>query len=285
MVNVVELVPEADIEPLLTLHLASVAPSLAPRSLVARRLTVLRVARKLGHPVATTTYPALLEWQIAHSYLARASMSAALSHLGGYLSWAAAAGHRSGGNPVARLYRPRHAHTRDPRPMPECDVARALERADPVMHAWIGLGAFCGLRCMEIAAVSRADILDGPRIRIHGKGSKVRVVRLPARLHAELAAFPDRGNLWRDRAGDIYTPPKVSRTINTYLRGIGVDGTAHMLRHRFGTQLYRACRDVVAVQHAMGHASVETTMCYVRHVGDVATDDAIEAISVLAAAA
>ena len=285
MAYIVTYVPDASIEPLLGAHLASIAPSQTPRSLSARRSTILRIARRLGHPVADTTYPALLAWQLSQSHLKKASMAAALTHLTCYLAWVVKQKHRPD-NPAEDLARPRHAYGKEPRPASDRDIARALEHADPIMHAWISLGAFCGLRCMEIAAVTRADILVGApsRLSIHGKGGKDRTVRLPTDLCAALlsAPFPARGHLWRDEAAP-FTAAKVSRRINDFLRGVGVDATAHMLRHRFGTELYRATRDVVAVKDAMGHESVETTMCYVRAVGDSRTDDAIELISHLAA--
>lgn len=285
MAYIISYIPDAQIEPLLSVHLASIAPSQLPRSIAARRLTILRVAKKLGHPVAAATYPELLTWQVSQSHLKRASMAAALTHLNCYCEWLMRHGHRSD-NPASQLARPRHAYSKNPRPMSEQDIAKAIEHADPMMGAWVSLGAFCGLRCMEIASVSRSDIetTDPARLTIRGKGEKVRKVRLPANLYAMLTAppFPERGPLWRDVEGP-YTAAKVSRLINNYLRGIGIDATAHTLRHRFGTELYRATRDVVAVQEAMGHGSIETTMCYVRAVGDSRTDDAIEAISHLAA--
>jgi integrase len=50
------------------------------------------------------------------------------------------------------------------------------------VRAWIALGAFCGLRCTEIATLVREDVIDGvdaPFLRIVGKGGKERVVPLP----------------------------------------------------------------------------------------------------------
>ena len=44
------------------------------------------------------------------------------------------------------------------------------------------------------------------------------------------------------------------------------------MRHRFATQLYRSCRDITLVQHALGHVKVETTMLYV-----LVDDDALMA--------
>lgn len=279
MAYIMTFVPDDQIEPRLTAHLVAIGPSQTPQSLRARRATVLRVAKKIGKPVAEATYPELLDWQISQAHLKKSSMAAALTHLNCYLKWLVKHGHRAD-NPAADLARPRNAYRRNPHPMGDPDITRARDAADPMMRAWIGLGAFCGLRCMEIATVARADV--GAKLCIHGKGGKERTVHLPGNLRAELDAFPDRGLLWRDAEGP-YTAARVSRLINAHLRRCGIVGTAHALRHRFGTALYEKTKDAVLVQNAMGHESVETTMCYVRAVGDSATDAAIEAISHLAA--
>ncbi len=43
---------------------------------------------------------------------------------------------------------------------------------------------------------------------------------------------------------------------------LGIDGRAHALRHRFGTETYRASRDIRVVQELLGHASPQTTAGY-----------------------
>jgi integrase len=42
--------------------------------------------------------------------------------------------------------------------------------------------------------------------------------------------------------------------------------TPHMLRHTFGTRMYREGKDLLAVQDALGHVSPNTTMIYARTV-------------------
>jgi integrase len=73
-----------------------------------------------------------------------------------------------------------------------------------------------------------------------------------------------RGFLWARMDGEPGPPSatRVSERINAHLHGLGITGTAHALRHRFGTVLYRETRDPLLVARVMGHASVDTTKGY-----------------------
>ncbi len=63
--------------------------------------------------------------------------------------------------------------------MSEDDVKRAIDNADGGVRLWLVLAGYAGLRCIEIAALYRHDILDGadpPVLIAHGKGNKDRAV-------------------------------------------------------------------------------------------------------------
>jgi site-specific recombinase XerD len=49
--------------------------------------------------------------------------------------------------------------------------------------------------------------------------------------------------------------------------GIKKKISPHILRHTFGTDLYRKIKDPVTVKNALGHSSITTTMIYVHLVG------------------
>jgi integrase/recombinase XerC len=146
----------------------------------------------------------------------------------------------------------------------------AIETAIQPERAWISLAAFCGLRCMEIAALTREVIDMGPPavMRIYGKGGRVRIVPLPARVLGELleVGMPSRGPLFQRMDGGPGAPSagRVSERINKHLHNLGIDHTAHTLRHRFGTALYNRTRDPFLVAQVMGHASTDTTRGYVQ---------------------
>lgn len=279
--------PEPE-EPHLPAFLADLTlDNMSPRTIREKRLTILRVARDLGHPVADATPTELHAWQLDHAYLKPASMHNAIVHLAVYYRWLVINDHRTDDPSLRGLHRPRHPHVRMPRPMPDEAISRALQAAGQPMHAWISLGAFCGLRCMEIAHLRGEDVVDSrnPYLRILGKGGRERPVTLPRRLRDELVAeFPGRGWMFgrMDGAPGPPSPVRVSERINRHLHDLGIPDTAHALRHRFGTKLYEATGDALLVAEQMGHASTDTTRLYVKIVADRARD-AVEAISELVA--
>ena len=79
---------------------------------------------------------------------------------------------------VPRVKKPR-AH---PRPCPDKYIRAAMEMATPSERLMIRLGAECGLRRGEIAAVHSDDVVAdsiGHSLIVRGKGDKQRVVPLP----------------------------------------------------------------------------------------------------------
>jgi site-specific recombinase XerD len=254
-------------EPLLAEHLQDLGlANQRPRSIRERRYAVLRAARSVGHPLVTVTSAELAAWQRGLA-VTPAGMHNETVHVRQYLRWCAERGHRAE-DPSAVLIRPKTA-ARLPRPLGDADIHKAMLSADQPMRAWIALAAFCGLRCMEIANLSREDVIefDTPFLRVVGKGDKERIVPLPAAVLAELhaAGMPNRGYLWERMDGGAGPPTagRVSERINDHLQRAGIAGTAHQLRHRFGTKLYAATKDLMLVATAMGHSSTETTKGYV----------------------
>lgn len=250
---------------------------------------MLRFARYFGHPVADVTEAELTAWQdVRVDQLKPAGMHNEVTHVSCYLRWLSDTGRRAD-NPSRALVRPKHVSQRRPRPMPDKDIARALNIAEQPMHVWLGLAAFCGLRCCEIAVLERDWIIDGIRgshLRVTGKGGKERNVPLPEALRTELASGPFRpaGHLFARMDGKPGPPSaaRVSERINEHLHAQGISLTAHKMRHRFGTKLYEATRDPFYVAEVMGHASVDTTRLYVAVVNDKAAQIA-EQISNLSA--
>lgn len=287
MSRLVNMRPDSEVEPLLSAHLNHLRKlNHSGRSLRERRLTVLRLARWLKHPVADVTREELTAYQDSQAHLTPASMHNMVVHVSQYLGWLAESEHRED-DPSRALVRPRNVHRSLPRPMADAAIERALAAAAQPLHAWIGLGAFCGLRCMEIAPLHRDNIVTGgaPHLRVLGKGSKERVVPLPAMLLDELLSdFPGRGYLFERMDGRTGPPSamRVSERINDHLHRLGITDTAHALRHRFGTKLYEATGDPFLVAEVMGHASVDTTKMYVKVLNSRAAGP-IETISRLVA--
>lgn len=152
-----------------------------------------------------------------------------------------------------------------PRPVSEPDLARLLDAAVPRTRAFIVLGAYAGLRSFETAKVAGRDFEgtpDGPGLRVQGKGGRVDVIPLPGLLVRELRPWVDAsggGLLWPGVDGS-----GVQQAIRRAAEAAGVAVTSHMLRHRYGTQLYAASRDLLVVQRLMRHSSPVTTAGYAR---------------------
>jgi integrase/recombinase XerC len=257
-------------EPLLPLHLEYLQMrNHRPRSIRERRLAVMRTRRRLVGPLSEATVETLKTWQHTIAHLTPAGQHNEIVHTVQYLKWVIKDGYRAD-DPTNVIVRPRNVGQQLPRPMSDADIGRALLAAEHPVRAWIALAAFCGLRCMEIASLTRTNVRDNqvPAVLdITGKGGKNRIVPLPARVLAELyaAGMPNRGYLWARMDGGAGPPTagRVSERINKHLHAQGIPDTAHALRHRFGTILYRATHDPFLVARVMGHASTDTTKGYV----------------------
>ena len=162
---------------------------------------------------------------------------------------------------IARPQRPRYL----PRPIGTDDLAAAMQAAPPSTRAALALACFAGLRVSEIAGLDVADIdHHGGLLHVRqGKGMRDRVVPLSPLLADELRAYgmPKAGPVIH-HDGRNYTPNSLSAKISSYLRGMGVEASAHQLRHWFATQAYQGSGDIRAVQELLGHASLKTTQVY-----------------------
>ncbi|MEM9607543.1 MAG: tyrosine-type recombinase/integrase [Actinomycetota bacterium] len=186
-----------------------------------------------------------------------------LSHLGAFYEWAIRDG-LTESNPTANIIRPKLRRTL-PRPTTDADVYLALRQAPPMMHYWVALSSFGGLRVGEISRLEVHDIDTGyGHIRVMGKGQAERLVPLHgvvAEAHRRYSR-PPSGWLFRRPQGGPWRPAQVSRAFCLYLDEIGVDATPHQFRHWFATRAYAASSDLRVVQELLGHASPTTTAVY-----------------------
>jgi len=163
-------------------------------------------------------------------------------------------------------------------------LRRALEEApNAEMRCWVLLGAYEGLRCMEMAGLDVDDVREdeGTLLVRKGKGAKDRGVPLhPLVLEAlEALPLPVSGPIFTMPDGRRCAPYVVSQRINRYLRSVGVPSTAHALRHWFGTNLLRGTHDLRVVQEMLGHSSPATTALYSAYDSGLA-GTAVRALSV-----
>ncbi|MCU1615068.1 MAG: hypothetical protein JWO98_2608 [Frankiales bacterium] len=240
---------------------------LRPNTVRVRGDVLGRLSLWLGKSLREATEDDLLRWEQA-SVAGRAAETrrAYVSHVKAFYRWARLAGIVST-DPARRLTTPKLVRGL-PRPIPEEELRTAVEAAGAKLRAMILLGAFCGLRCQEIAGLHWSDLRsDNGETTLmvrEGKGGKERVVPVPGVTLAALFALGRRrgGPIFYGMDGAQILPNSVSRSINRHLRLCGIECTAHQLRHRYGTTAYQLTKDIRLVQEMLGHSSPTTTARY-----------------------
>lgn len=244
---------------------------LRPGTIYQRKRSIFRFRDAVGVDVLEASVEQVEKWWLRLQSLTPHSRAVELSHIRAYIRWGMR--HRMiAEDPSLRIDRPRVAR-RLPRPISEEELQLALDHSDARMRWMLTVGSYCGLRCCEIAAVEWGHILqspDGPILEIpEGKGGHSRLVPLHPSAAEALTHMPGvrRGRVLARKDGHAgpVQAKRVSREINDFLHGIGVTDTAHTLRHRFGTGLFRASKDIVLVRNLMGHQSINTTSGYVQY--------------------
>jgi len=245
----------------LTNHLADLARARYSTSLIDARARLLRSIP--GDPLALDRETTQAWWATRQTRpdgepRAASSLSQEASHLRAFGRWAMVAG-LSDRNPADWLPKTRQRRPA-PTPVPEADLLRAMTAAPDWMRRALALGALAGLRSAEIAALDWSDIDHASgvlRVR-EGKGAKGRSVPLSAGLLGQLGE-PGEGPV----VGSRMTPKALSQAIGRFLRGQGIDYTAHKLRARYATRFLAATGDLAAAAEVLGHADLSSIGRYV----------------------
>ncbi|OCB46732.1 hypothetical protein A5721_11135 [Mycobacterium vulneris] len=248
-----------------------------------RRNQLWHMARSVSHPPEAVTKEHITTW-FGQQRWARETRRSYRSAVRGFFAYLYEAGHIDH-DPSAKL--PTISQESPvPRPAPDAAWLWALEHARPRVEVMLRLAAEAGLRRAEVAQVHDDDLdTIGPRLLVHGKGARDRVIPISESLAGQIAAGP-RGHTPGDRSTSGYLFPNHSGghlapiTVGLLITDVLPEGwTMHTLRHRFATRAYRATRNLRAVQMLLGHASVATTQRYL-----AVDDDEIRAAMLGAAA-
>jgi integrase/recombinase XerC len=143
------------------------------------RLNAWLLAQPVPKILGTATQDDLAKWQLSISKMATESIATYVGHAQGYYRWLAKYKHVEDVSTL--LVRP-GIPRRLPRPIADDDLRDALRMADGTILISLMMMAFCGLRVGEVAKLQRHDIRDNdlpPVVVVHGKGRKMRVVRMP----------------------------------------------------------------------------------------------------------
>ena len=127
---------------------------------------------------------------------------------------------------------------------------------------------YLGIRISECVRIHTRDInIQHGRIRvkIHGKGGKVRYchfgTNMSKRLQPALASL--NGYIFPSRSGGHLTRNGGYKRVKKLMRKIGVDaGSPHWLRHCFASTLLEKQTNIKSISVAMGHTNIATTSCY-----------------------
>lgn len=168
-------------------------------------------------------------------------------------------------DPMETVDRPKSGDSL-PNPVSDEELAYALDHSPhQPWRAAIILGAYAGLRCSELCAITGDDVSRERVLVREGKGGKSRTIPthpLVWALREEMGA----GHLVLDHHGQPTTMPRLSCNQGRHWRRIGLPPTVHLhrFRHWFATALVEQGVGPDVVQGLMGHSSIATTMNYVR---------------------
>jgi len=153
-----------------------------------------------------------------------------------------------------------------PRYLDESEV-QALIRAtdDPYYRAVFKFLLSTGLRISELLSLKKSDISimeETARIRIKGKGSKERIIAVPADVVKEAI---EAGVLSRKVSART-----IQRALRRYAEKAGIKKrvTPHILRHTFAVLLIEKGVPVNKIQLLLGHESLATTGIYLKIAGE-----------------
>lgn len=227
-----------------------------------RRYQVITLGRTVGVSEPwLVTEDDLVDWFGSRRNWSRATLKAYRSAVRTFYAWALRIGHMDH-NPADVLPSvPQRPPL--PRPAAEDEVVRAMATADDRVRLLIRMCAELGLRIGEACKVHTRDLQRGNDggwwLYVVGKGQRTRRLPVPDGL-AQAMLDRDPGFLFPGNSDGHLKSNYAGKLVAKQLpEGV----TAHMLRHRFGTQAYRVTGDVLAVQQLLGHASPVTTQGYV----------------------
>ncbi|MEL7480475.1 MAG: tyrosine recombinase XerC [Pseudomonadota bacterium] len=212
--------------------------------------------------------------------LADASIARLLSSIKALYRWLDRA-HGIANAEIAFLQGPKRP-ARLPRPV-SVDAARDMIAAaedDPDKDTWIGardaavlsLLYGAGLRISEALSLLGRDVPLGERLRIVGKGGKVRILPILPAVRDAVGDYAARcpyalgrsDPLFRGARGGPLNPRIIQGLVQSLRSQLGLPQTAtpHALRHAFATHLLANGADLRAIQTLLGHASLSTTQVY-----------------------
>lgn len=185
------------------------------------------------------------------------------------------------GNPLSAVSTPRQ-DKKLPRFLYSIEIKMLLEAPDtntPMGRrdkAILEILYACGIRVSELVALDVNDIFfDEELIKVHGKGSKERIVPLGSMAKAALQEYLSLARpyikrdqseqaLFLNRFGQRLSTRSIRNILNKYVEMVAINQktSPHTLRHTFATHMLNEGADLRSVQELLGHVSLSTTQIY-----------------------
>lgn len=134
-----------------------------------------------------------------------------------------------------------------------------------------------GMRVTELTGLEMENVNLVQRcLKVHGKGSKERIVPIGVTVQKALAKYINRcrpqpmyplsNNLFLTRDGMPLTPNRIQSIVETYANRAGIKGvraSPHTFRHTFAISYLRNGGDVFTLQRILGHETMDMVRNYV----------------------
>ncbi len=211
--------------------------------------------------------------------LADASIARNLSAIRSFYAWLDRA-HGLANAEIALMDGPKRPR-RLPRPISMPAAREMIESGDEgEAPAWVSardvavlsLLYGAGLRISEALSLTGADLPAPERLRIAGKGGKMRLVPLIPAVREAIDTYADcvpfaiqrDAPAFRGQKGGPLSPRIIQLRVQKLRSALSLPDTAtpHALRHAFATHLLTNGADLRAIQTLLGHASLSTTQIY-----------------------
>lgn len=246
---------------------AQLAQSLSARTVKERVAAIERLGCWLGRDPSEATTLELSEWLADNDQWSESTRSTYFAHLRAYYAYLHRMGHRDT-DPTAIMAKPRRPRS-VPHPIADEHMPRLLAtNMRYTSRMMILLAALAGLRAHEVARVRGEDVdLEARTLRVKGKGGFTATLPLHQLLVDEAQNFPQAGYWFPAADGNPRRHMRgqcVSMRIKAVMVRAGVPGTAHSLRHWFGTTLVDAGTDLRVTQELLRHQSLANTQIYVK---------------------
>ncbi|OZE89999.1 tyrosine recombinase [Rhodococcoides fascians] len=243
------------------------AQSLSKRTVSERAVTVRRMASWCDLDPAHATTDDVVTWLAEAGPEWKASTRHTFhSHLVAWFLWLQKMGHRAD-NPMTVVGKPRRPRA-DPHPVADAHMPRLLaQRMHKRTRVMILLIALAGFRVHEVAKV-RGEHFDlvGRTVTVVGKGGVRAVLPLHPLLVEAAWTMPRQG--WWFPANATRTGHVLARSVGTIVKQVmiraEVPGSAHSIRHWYGTTLVDSNVDLRTTQELLRHASLATTQIYTK---------------------